>query len=370
MTDQENDPRIDDALGSARRTEAGPPPGFAASVMRRVSEAQAAFSWRERRARRATAANFSRISGVDSTAFRATPEGVGVMKKILLGTAAFGAVVIVAAWFMGFPPANDGTEATVGAATRYQGAQMTSKDVKLGSTDVQTFIQSDVFAKLVRNPDTRATLKRLGSDAAFRETFFSKTALDAMQNQDMQAAIKGSDVEVAFGQPAFLDTLRVPAFAAAAGKPAFLALLAQPAFVDMMRKSGEGQKDFYTFPGMQVAMKDPDIALVFADKASLDAMRKPAFAESLREPTMIAALNQTAFAEVLAKPTLVAMMTEPGFMNVMRDPAMLSAFRDATFLSALNNDTFLSALSQSNLVDVMRSPAFNSAFLDAARKIE
>ena len=102
------------------------------------------------------------------------------MKKILLGTAAFGAVVIVAAWFMGFPPANDGTEATVGAATRYQGAQMTSKDVKLGSTDVQTFIQSDVFAKLVRNPDTRATLKRLGSDAAFRETFFSKTALIAV----------------------------------------------------------------------------------------------------------------------------------------------------------------------------------------------
>jgi len=300
----------------------------------------------------------------------ASREGVGVMKKILLGTAAFGAVVIVAAWFMGFPPGNDGTEATVGAATRYQGAQMTSKDVKLGSTDVQTFIQSDVFAKLVRNPDTRAVLKRLGSDAAFRETFFSRATLDAMQNQDMQAAIKGSDVEVAFGQPAFLDTLRVPAFAAAAGKPAFLALLAQPAFVDMMRKSGEGQKDFYTFPGMHVAMKDPDIALVFADKASLDAMRKPAFAESLREPTMIAALNQTAFAEVLAKPTLVAMMTEPGFMNVMRDPAMLSAFRDATFLSALNNDTFLSALSQSNLVDVMRSPAFNSAFLDAARKIE
>jgi len=292
------------------------------------------------------------------------------MKKILLGTAAFGAVVIVAAWFMGFPPGNDGTEATVGAATRYQGAQMTSKDVKLGSTDVQTFIQSDVFAKLVRNPDTRATLKRLGSDAAFRETFFSKTALDAMQNQDMQAAIKGSDVEVAFGQPAFLDTLRVPAFAAAAGKPAFLALLAQPAFVDMMRKSGEGQKDFYTFPGMQVAMKDPDIALVFADKASLDAMRKPAFAESLREPTMIAALNQPAFAQMLAKPALVTMMTEPSFVSTMRDPAMLSAFRDATFLSALNNDTFLSALSQSNLVDVMRSPAFNSAFLDAARKIE
>jgi len=65
MTDQENNPRIDAALEGARRTEAGPPPGFTASVMRRVSEAQAAFSWRERRARRATAANFSRVSGVD-----------------------------------------------------------------------------------------------------------------------------------------------------------------------------------------------------------------------------------------------------------------------------------------------------------------
>jgi hypothetical protein len=292
------------------------------------------------------------------------------MKKILLGTAAFGAVVIVAAWFMGFPPANDGTEATVGAATRYQGAQMTSKDVKLGSTDVQTFIQSDVFAKLVRNPDTRAVLKRLGSDAAFRETLFSKATLDAMQNQDMQAAIKGSDIEVLFGQPAFLDALTVPAFADAAGKPAFLVVLTQPAFADLMRKAGKGQQDYLTVPGLLTAMKDPAVALVFADKASLDAMHAPAFLESLREPTMIAALNQTAFAEMLSKPALVSMMTEPSFISTMRGPAMLSAFRNETFLSALNNEVFLSALSQTNLVTVMHNPAFYTAFTEAARKFD
>ena len=375
MTDQENDPRIDDALEGARRTEAGPPPGFTASVMRRVSEAQAAFSWRERRVRRAAAANFSHASGVDRTAIEARSgqpgrEGVGSMKKILLGTAAFGAVVIVAAWFMGFPPANDGTEATVGAATRYQGAQMTSKDVKLGSTDVQTFIQSDVFAKLVRNPEARATLKRIGNDAAFRDTILNAAFAESLRNPDVEASMKDGGA-AAFSQPAFLDAMRISAFAEAAKQPAFLTALSHPAFADTMRKSGEGQKDFLTriaqHSALEAAFADQTARAAFTDKASFEAMRNPAFLQALSHPAFAKALNHPAFAESLRRHGFVEMLRNPAMVEMLRNPAFADAFRNPAFVETMRQPAFIDALRNPAYADAMRNPNFNAAFVEAAR---
>ena len=375
MTDQENDPRVDAALEGARRTEPGPPPGFAASVMRRVSEAQAAFSWRERRSRRAAAPNFSRVSRVDPSATQARSgqtgrEGAGVMKKVLLGTAAFGAVVIVAAWVMGFPPANDGTEATVGAANRYQGAQMTSKDVKLGSTDVQAFIQSDVFTKLVRNPDARATLKRIGNDAAFRDTVLNAAFAKSLHNPDVEAAMKDGGA-AAFSQPAFLDAMRISAFAEAAKQPAFLEALSHPAFAETMRKSGEGQKEFLTriagHSALAAAFADQTARAAFVDKASFEAMRNPAFLEALSHPAFAQVLNQPAFAEALGRPGFVDMLRNPA-MQVMRNPAFVDALRVPSFVETMRQPAFLEALRNPAFADAMRNPNFNAAFAEAARR--
>ena len=65
---------------------------------------------------------------------------------------------IVSFFVFGFPPIDGGTEGTIGAANRYQGSQISMKDVKVPNSAVQTFIQGDVFDRLMKDSKTRAAL--------------------------------------------------------------------------------------------------------------------------------------------------------------------------------------------------------------------
>jgi hypothetical protein len=52
----------------------------------------------------------------------------------------------------GLPPVDKGVEGTIGAAKRYQAQQISDKDVVLGDTSAQQFIQSDTFVRLLKDP--------------------------------------------------------------------------------------------------------------------------------------------------------------------------------------------------------------------------
>src|SRR5262245_41851529 len=196
----DHQPHVDRAISEARGTEPGPPPGFAASVMRRVRQAESGFSLyrRWRRSRAAGAANFAASHGVDraanqhSTAGRLAQEGVAVTRKVLWGVATVGAVAMIAMFYFGVPQVGPGTEGTVGGAKRATIAQ--SGNIDLGNMDVQQFLQSDTFDRLMRNDATRSILEK------------------AARNQELRNALTSSAIRAAMSEEAFRSAVSEPAF--------------------------------------------------------------------------------------------------------------------------------------------------------------
>jgi len=100
-------------------------------------------------------------------------------KKVLWSVAAVAAVALVALKVVGYPPVQQGTEATIGAAQRYQESQVSAADVKVEDQQFQAFLQSDLFRQLVSD----------------------KAAQNALKNQDLQKALADANVRVALARP-------------------------------------------------------------------------------------------------------------------------------------------------------------------------
>src|SRR5215831_14047708 len=245
---------LDRAIEAARRREPAPPPGFTASVMRRVAAVDAGFSAfrRWRRSRAAAATNFSHGRGVDpavntrtSGTGRFAREGVGVTKRVLWAIAAVGAVALMLSLWMGSPAVGPGTEATVGAAKRSVAPQANS--VALGSMDVQQFLQSDTFDKLIRNNATRVILQKIAKDKALQ---------DALSDPAIRAAFADPAFAEALSSPSFTEALAEPAFVAAMGKSSFHDALADPALINALAD-----------PAFEKAISDPALQKSLADPA-------------------------------------------------------------------------------------------------------
>jgi hypothetical protein len=122
-------------------------------------------------------------------------KGRTMAKKVLWSVAAAAAVALVVMRVFGYPPVQDGTEATIGAAQRYQAPQISSADVKLEDAQLQAFLQSDVF-------------RQLASD---------KVAQEALKNNDFRRALADASVRVALSSPDVVAA--IAATAAIAGAP-------------------------------------------------------------------------------------------------------------------------------------------------------
>ena len=102
-------------------------------------------------------------------------RGNTMAKKVLWSVAAVAAVALVALRVAGYPPVEEGTEATIGAAQRYQAPQIAAADVKVEDQQFQSFLQSDLFRQLVND----------------------KAAQEALKNQDLQRALADANVRTA-----------------------------------------------------------------------------------------------------------------------------------------------------------------------------
>ena len=92
-----------------------------------------------------------------------------------------GSVALITMRFVGYPPVEKGTEATIGAAQRYQSPQISSADVKTQDAQLQAFLQSDLF-------------HQLSTDKAARQ---------ALKNKDFQRALADAAVRAALARPTF-----------------------------------------------------------------------------------------------------------------------------------------------------------------------
>ena len=107
-------------------------------------------------------------------------RGSTMAKKVLWSVAAVAAVALVALRVAGYPPVEEGTEATIGAAQRYQAPQIAAADVKVENQQFQSFLQSDLFRRLVND----------------------KAAQEALKNPDLQRALADLNVRTALSNEA------------------------------------------------------------------------------------------------------------------------------------------------------------------------
>jgi hypothetical protein len=166
-------------------------------------------------------------------------KGRTMAKKVLWSVAAAAAVALVVMRVFGYPPVQDGTEATIGAAQRYQAPQISSADVKLEDAQLQAFLQSDVF-------------RQLASD---------KVAQEALKNNDFRRALADASVRVALSSPDVVAA--IAATAAIAGAPQ--ALEANNARLEAAKVRLEAV--LASSEALRVALASPLVAQAIANSA-------------------------------------------------------------------------------------------------------
>lgn len=229
--------------------------------------------------------------------------GGGQMKKVMVGIAAAAAVILVVLAITGFPPVDD-AQGTIGAAKRYNGGQMTDADVTLGDTSAQTFLQSDTFAQLVKDPDAvkllsnqdlgkalgdPALARLLGEQAALARLFGEKGFTDAMLDAEFRESLARGDLGKALADQRFREALARGSFGQAE--------LARNlnAFDANLRALGLKLE----LAGLSRLMGDPAIARAFSDSAMLTALQRQGFVDALLSGSLGRALHSAAFKQAL-----------------------------------------------------------------------
>lgn len=184
-------------------------------------------------------------------------------KKVLWVVAATAALALIAMRLVGYPPVEKGTEATIGAAQRYQAPQISNADVKTDDAQLQAFLQSDLFRQLTTD----------------------KTARQALKNKDFQKALQEPAVRAAL----------------ASADARFAIAAAKKASSDAALVNSEAMR----------AALDAHAAL----KAAFDA--SPALRAALVSPDVIAAMSNASLGAVLAKPDIAMLVSQDVAMNAV-----------------------------------------------------
>jgi hypothetical protein len=199
-------------------------------------------------------------------------KGRTMAKKVLWSVAAAAAVALVVMRVFGYPPVQDGTEATIGAAQRYQAPQISSADVKLEDAQLQAFLQSDVF-------------RQLASD---------KVAQEALKNNDFRRALADASVRVALSSPDVVAA--IAATAATAGAPQ--ALEANNARLDAAKVKLDAV--LASSEALRVALASPLVAQAIANSALGVALVNPDAAFALSQQVAVNAVLAAASANLNA----------------------------------------------------------------------
>lgn len=177
----DHDDRLEQLLHELGPAE--PPPDLASAVMARVD------SLTDRGARQTSV----RTNGVT---FMTTRKAMWVL-------AAAAAVVLAVFIVTGFPKVDRGTEATIGAAQRYQAQQLTNKDVVVGDTQIQEFLQSETFDRLMKDESAR----RLLSDRSVRVALSNPELVSQLTNDAVRVTLLNANVLAAFADSNLLNQL-------------------------------------------------------------------------------------------------------------------------------------------------------------------
>jgi len=262
----EQDPRLElDPDAEARVTDAldylgtvEPPAEFVGQVM-----------WRTRH--QALKQNSQR------RATRQVGEGTDMAKKVLIGVIGVAAAGLLVAYVFGYPPASH-TEGTIGAAQRYQAEQIKNSDVKVTSPELQAFIQTDAFDKLIHDKQAMAALANPEVTAALANPAF----VAALADPQFQLALAASEVRLALSNAQIVQALATPEHYKALADPKFQASLsAQGAQAAL---ASPALKNALANPALYQDMISPAFQLAMSNAAFQQAMLSPAFQAAMAAP--------------------------------------------------------------------------------------
>lgn len=247
--------RLAALLQSVRQVDA--PPTFAADVLARI------------RASNDRVVEFSRPS---KTAGRSAMN-----KKIIWGLAAAAVLVLAVVGYVANPTVNQGTEATIGTAQRYQAPQIEAKDVAVGDTSAQAVMQRETWDAIVKDE----TLRTLLQDASFR------------------AMLQDPQLRQAFSDADLLKALRSPSFAKALADPELARYLND---AEMTKKlADENLRTALLNPALARALADANVRAQLGKADIAAALARPAFQSALRDRGLLRAMSSARFGEALAR---------------------------------------------------------------------
>jgi len=249
MIKQPGDHALDTLLEELGPAE--PPAGFSGSVMQQIGQHP-----------RHGAAHIRSFSNGGST-----------MKKVFWGIATAAAITLAVFALRGFPPVERGTEGTIGAAQKYQAAQLSDKDVVLGDTAAQAFLQTAAFDRLIKDPQARQLL----SNAAVQ---------DALRNGAFATAIRSADVRATLH-----NEMVARIFADAAASAELEAALTSNMVAGARANAVAGIKA----GAVAQVLNDASLSSALSNSAVRAAMRITAFRDAMSHAELAAALNNASF---------------------------------------------------------------------------
>ena len=123
---------------------------------------------------------------------------------VLVGIAAIAVIGVAAVlYFSQWPPSGEDATGAIGAAERYRAEQISNEDVKIEQVDLQAFLQTDEFDRLINDPEIR---KALTSDA-MQQMMANDAARNAFANDAVRNAFANDAVRSSLAQAAVRDAL-------------------------------------------------------------------------------------------------------------------------------------------------------------------
>jgi len=267
-SNQDYDDRLDQLLNELGPAE--PPPGLVSDVMDRVA------SLANRGAARHPSARTNGVTLMTS-------------RKAMWVLAAAAAVVLGIFIVRGFPVVDQGTDATIGAAKRYQAEQLSDKDVVVGDTQVQEFLQSEAFDRLIKDDSARQLL----SDRSVRAALSNPELAHLLTDNGVRIALTNADVRAAFSNDALRAELsqgiaanvRAQVVNKAVGEAALSSAVVQRILSDA---------------NLVAALRNSALWGALANAEFRNALKADYAAAALQSPALVNAVRIPAFANALA----------------------------------------------------------------------
>jgi len=281
-------PRSQDPLDTLLQElgPADPPAGFTDSVLAQVARTSIQPTHTRR------VANVIR--------FGSGGIAMNISKKAMWGLAAAAALILAVFVVRGFPVVDRGTEGAIGAAKKYQAAQMSANDVVTGDVSTQEFLQSETYDRLIKDPEAVAML----SNTELRNALQQKAFADAVRNDAVRASLQNG--------------LMVRIFSDA---------LARTALEDALQKNLSGAELAARLNGnaaLHPALK-ADLKNMLADANMRAALSNDAFHSSLANVGVRQALANAQMSAALSNRNFVAALGHQGFSSALRTPQFQSA---------------------------------------------